>query len=32
VVKEREPESTTVIKREDRDGDREKTVIHRDRD
>ena len=31
VVKEREPESKTVIK-EDSDGNREKTVIKKDRD
>jgi hypothetical protein len=30
VIKEREPESKTVIKKEDRDGNREKTVIHHD--
>jgi hypothetical protein len=31
VIKEREPrESTTVIKKEDADGDRSKTVIHHD--
>jgi hypothetical protein len=31
VVKEREPrDSTTVIKKEDADGDRSKTVIHHD--
>jgi hypothetical protein len=32
VIKEREPESKTVIKKEDSDGNREKTVIHPDRD
>ena len=33
VVKEREPsESKTVIKKEDENGNREKTVIHRDKD
>jgi hypothetical protein len=32
VIKEREPESKTVIKKEDHDGTREKTVIHHDRD
>nr|WP_246207528.1 hypothetical protein [Bradyrhizobium rifense] len=34
VVKEREPttESKTVIKKEDSDGNREKTVIHHDND
>jgi hypothetical protein len=32
VVKEREPESKTVIKKEDSDGNREKTVIKKDRD
>jgi hypothetical protein len=32
VVKEREPESKTVIKKEDDAGNREKTVIHHDRD
>ena len=32
VIKEREPESKTVIKKEDRDGNREKTVIHHDKD
>jgi hypothetical protein len=32
VIKEREPESKTVIKKEDSDGNREKTVIHHDRD
>ncbi len=33
VIKEREPhESKTVIKKEDADGDRSKTVIHHDRD
>lgn len=31
IVKEREPrDSTTVIKKEDADGNREKTVIHHD--
>ena len=30
VVKEHEPESKTVIKKEDSDGNREKTVIHHD--
>lgn len=31
VIKEREPsDRTTVIKKEDRDGNREKTVIHHD--
>ena len=31
VIKEREPrDSTTVIKKEDADGDRSKTVIHHD--
>ena len=31
VIKEREPrDSTTVIKKEDENGDRSKTVIHRD--
>jgi hypothetical protein len=31
VIKEREPrDSTTVIKKEDADGDRTKTVIHHD--
>jgi hypothetical protein len=30
VIKEREPRDTTVIKKEDADGDRSKTVIHRD--
>jgi hypothetical protein len=30
VIKEREPESKTVIKKEDSDGNREKTVIHHD--
>jgi hypothetical protein len=31
VIKEREPrESTTVIKKEDADGDRTKTIIHHD--
>jgi hypothetical protein len=30
VVKEREPESKTVIKKQDSDGNREKTVIHHD--
>jgi hypothetical protein len=33
VVKEREPtDRTTVIKKEDADGDRSKTVIHHDND
>jgi hypothetical protein len=33
VVKEREPhDKTTVIKKEDEDGNRSKTVIHRDND
>jgi hypothetical protein len=32
VVREREPESKTVIKKEDSDGNREKTVIKKDRD
>jgi hypothetical protein len=33
VIKEREPSgSKTVIKKEDADGDRSKTVIHRDND
>jgi hypothetical protein len=34
VIKEREPshDSKTVIKKEDSDGDRSKTVIHHDRD
>ena len=32
VIKEREPESKTVIKKEDDMGNREKTVIHHDRD
>ena len=33
VVKEREPsDRTTVIKKEDADGDRTKTVIHHDND
>ena len=32
VIKEREPESKTVIKKQDSDGNREKTVIHHDRD
>ena len=33
VIKEREPsDSKTVIKKEDADGDRSKTVIHRDND
>jgi hypothetical protein len=32
VIKEREPESKTVIKKEDEFGNREKTVIHHDRD
>ena len=30
VIKEREPESKTVIKKEHGDGSREKTVIHHD--
>ena len=31
VIKEREPrDSTTVIKKEDADGDRSKTIIHHD--
>lgn len=30
VIKEREPESKTVIKKENSDGTREKTVIHHD--
>jgi hypothetical protein len=30
VIKEREPESKTVIKKEDSYGNREKTVIHHD--
>jgi hypothetical protein len=30
VIKEHEPESKTVIKKEDSDGNREKTVIHHD--
>jgi hypothetical protein len=30
VIKERAPESKTVIKKEDSDGNREKTVIHHD--
>jgi hypothetical protein len=31
VIKEREPrDSTTVIKKEDADGNRSKTIIHRD--
>jgi hypothetical protein len=30
VVKERAPESKTVIKKQDSDGNREKTVIHHD--
>lgn len=30
VVKEHEPESKTVIKKEDSDGNREKKVIHHD--
>jgi hypothetical protein len=31
VIKEREPrDSTTVIKKEDADGDRTKTIIHHD--
>jgi hypothetical protein len=33
VIKEREPrDSKTVIKKEDENGNREKTVIHHDRD
>lgn len=32
VIKERQPESKTVIKKEDELGNREKTVIHRDHD
>jgi hypothetical protein len=32
VIKEHEPESKTVIKKEDDMGNREKTVIHHDRD
>jgi hypothetical protein len=32
VVKEHEPESKTVIKKEDEFGNRSKTVIHHDRD
>ena len=32
VIKEHEPESKTVIKKEDDLGNREKTVIHHDRD
>lgn len=32
VIKEHEPESKTVIKKEDEFGNREKTVIHHDRD
>jgi hypothetical protein len=32
IVKEHEPESKTVIKKEDSEGNREKTVIHHDRD
>jgi len=32
VIKEHEPESKTVIKKEDAYGNREKTVIHHDRD
>ena len=33
VVKEREPrDNSTVIKKEDEDGNRSKTVIHRDND
>ena len=33
VIKEREPgDSKTVIKKEDADGDRSKTVIHHDKD
>lgn len=30
VIKEREPRDTTVIKKEDADGDRSKTVIYHD--
>lgn len=30
VIKEHEPESKTIIKKEDSDGNREKTVIHHD--
>ena len=30
VIKEHAPESKTVIKKEDSDGNREKTVIHHD--
>jgi len=30
VIKEREPRDTTVIKKEDADGNRSKTVIHHD--
>ncbi len=32
VIKKHEPESKTVIKKEDGLGNREKTVIHHDRD
>lgn len=32
VIKQHEPESKTVIKKEDEFGNREKTVIHHDRD
>ena len=33
VIKEREPrDRTTVIKKEDRDGNRSKTIIHHDND
>jgi hypothetical protein len=32
VIKEHEPESKTVIKKEDQYGNREKTVIHHDHD
>jgi hypothetical protein len=32
VIKKHEPESKTVIKKEDDFGNREKTVIHHDRD
>jgi hypothetical protein len=32
VIKKHEPESKTVIKKEDEFGNREKTVIHHDRD
>jgi len=30
VIKEREPRDTTVIKKEDADGNRSKTIIHHD--